>query len=329
MGAKRKQKASRSRNPAQWFEDHALELCVVVITLMTAVCYFIGRAGLVGWYDAAGVPQLVFSWPAQDVVIRGVTDEDIWLLVLLAFGGSGLYFLTLSLVSALISKQAAKVRDLRDRGETVWSRGERRLCVWAARRARLAHSPSAALATVRWRTLGKRGQLRRKARKAVSKPWQPPVGVVAMVLAACVLIAVTFGYASLILLLHRAPYANGVRAFSDQYLAATGQEPPLRQLPSWAQLQVPMSEASKEAAILRGRRLLAGYPFVRVTPKDADSGGEVDCGWLVQASGGALVLLNSQGLLFRSFGDAGFSWKPVAPDACVKGAAAADPARPR
>ncbi|MCE4540779.1 hypothetical protein LXT12_26470 [Pelomonas sp. P7] len=324
MGSKSKKKAAPSRDPGQWFLDHALELSAIATSMLAAACYFIGRAGLVGWYETAGVPQLVFAWPAQDIIIRGLTDEDTWLLVLLSVGGSALYFGMLSLLSAWTSRIAARVRDLRNRGETVWTRGERRLRVWAARRARRAHTSAAALATLRWRALGKRGDLRRQLTKAKALRWQPPVGLLAIVLAACALLAVTFAYIGSMGLLYRAPYTNAARAFNDQYAAATGREAPARQLPSWAQVREPRSKTSLQASIERGRRQLAAYPFVRLKAKEASAGveaaavEEADCGWLVQASGGVLVLLTSDGLLVKNFGDGAFSWQTVAPESCSK-----------
>lgn len=249
MESKSKEKAALSLDPGQWLLDHALELCAVAASMLAAACYLVGRAGLVGWYEAAGVPQLMFSWSTQDVIIRGLTDESTWLLVLASAGGSVLYFGLLSLLSAGLSRLATRVKYLKQRGETVWSRGERRLRVHAARRARRDHSSGAALATLRWRALGTRGDLRRQLVKAKSSTWQPPVSLLAIVLGACVLITVTFVYAGLLILLYRAPYMNASRAFQDQYLAATGREPPVRRLPTWpSRTSAPSTDSTARTA---------------------------------------------------------------------------------
>lgn len=318
MASDSKDKAVPPREPGQWFLDHALELGAVAISLLAAALYLVGRAGLMGWYEAAGVPQLVFSWSAQDVVILGLTDERTWLLMLAAAGGSALYFGLLSLLSAALSNLSAKVKYLNERGETVWSRCKRCFRVRVARRARQSRRSNAALATSHWRALGKKGDLRRQIVKAKKSPYQPPLGIVVILLSAVGLMAATFAYAGLLLLLYRTPYLNALRAFHEQHLAASGQEAPMRQLPSWAQVRRPLSQVERDQAILRGQQQLAAYPFVRVTSKGTGEGGsaESDCGWLVQASGGMLVLLTSQGLLVKNFGDAGFAWQPQLAGSC-------------
>lgn len=48
----------------------------LIIGLLTSACYAIGRARLLGWHEAAGIPQLSFSWPIQDVILFGFLAID-------------------------------------------------------------------------------------------------------------------------------------------------------------------------------------------------------------------------------------------------------------
>ncbi len=57
-------------------------MALAALTAFGVAGYSVGRAYLEGWYAAAGIPVLTFSWDLQLVVLRGLSADvlPLWLL---------------------------------------------------------------------------------------------------------------------------------------------------------------------------------------------------------------------------------------------------------
>lgn len=76
-------------------------------------------------------------------------------------------------------------------------------------------------------------------------------------------------------------------------------------------------------AVAAGRAQLGRYPFVQLSSKEAEAGVKRVCGWLVQASGGQVLMLTVDGLVMKNFGDGAFDWTTESPDQCLVSSTAA------
>jgi hypothetical protein len=78
------QKQGESRWLGAW-SRHALPTVLAGLTVAGVAGYAVGRAYLEGWYTAAGISPLAFSWEVQYVVLRGLSSD----VLLLWIGGLG------------------------------------------------------------------------------------------------------------------------------------------------------------------------------------------------------------------------------------------------
>jgi len=218
--------SDKKSDEIEWLREHWAQLAIWLASVATAACYLIGRAWLLGWYDAAGVPALMFTWSAQDIVIRGLADASTWLVIALGLFGAMVYFMLLDLGSQQISRFSKKIaRRLRGEG---WSRlSLRRRFASSARKARLQGAADASVLSARWRTLGKRGAAQLVEAKKKRAKWEPKGSVIFGLIGISLLVG-GFGLYMLVLLLYNRPYGEGVRAYRLQYAAATGQWPGCR-----------------------------------------------------------------------------------------------------
>jgi hypothetical protein len=194
--------------------------------------------------------------------------------------------------------------------------GLRKRWAWEARRARHAQLQSAKGATERWRALGKRGTYRVPS-KAFAKSTRRPSSVFVGGIAVLSLLLMTLGlYVAGAVLLFEHPYHAGAQSFREQYFAATGRQAPRRHLSAWKLAGQPLAKAD-DTAITAARAQLGRYPFVELSSKDAEAGEKRLCGWLVQASGGQVLMLTADGLVMKNFGDGAFGWTTESPDRCM------------
>jgi hypothetical protein len=295
----------------RWFQDQGLQLLVVVISLTTTACYLIGRAGLLGWYGASGVPVLALSWPAQDVVIKGISDASTLLIIAVAALAVCAYFFLLEVTSGRLNRYVTKWLRLRQRGEPCDRVALRRRWAEAARSSALRKTDDAVEWRARWRVLGKRGRFRRPTAIRPSRSGQlSPVAASALIAALC-LIVLSCSYILGAIFLYVQPYNAGARSFRAEYVAATGRPPPVLVVDA----DGTVTNTGEVSTILPsevegGRQRLLAYPYVEVT---GDFGGPqkpaVLCGWLVEGTGNQLLLLTRAGLFWQNFGDQPFSWK--------------------
>jgi hypothetical protein len=301
---------------AVWLREQGLQLCVVITSAMAASCYLVGRAGLLGWYDAAGIPQLVFSWSIQDIVIRGLYDAQSWILVVAAGIVGALYLVVLDLISGRLSKAYVAWNKLRARGERLDRVSLRSRWSLKARHLRLSGDVAAEVASQRWRALGKRGLYRSRSLSTRSAKFSGTIAYSALAIVTLMFLGSL--YVVGVILMFERPYKTAAESFQEQYLAATGHLAPSRRPMAWAQKRT-WSKSELEEAEERGRAQLGRYPFVRLVTKEPLLDTENLCGWLIQAASGQILMLTAQGIVMRSFGDSHFSWRTEAPEACMAG----------
>ena len=73
-----------------WAKDHVVGALALCVTLLAAAGYSVHRSWLFGWYQAAGIPPFSHGWSAQDVVMLGVLNVQVWAIGLLAVTGLAL-----------------------------------------------------------------------------------------------------------------------------------------------------------------------------------------------------------------------------------------------
>jgi hypothetical protein len=305
----------KTESPAQaWLRDHGPQLAVVVLSLLTTACYLIGRAWLLGWYEAAGVPSLLFAWSVQDVVIRGAFHAGTWLMLGASIVVALLYLLVADVVSRMIERRFEERARLRQRGEDCDRLSLRRRWAHEARSARLSGNSESSGATVRWRMLGTRGKYRLESSNRITSKRRAPRSALYFLISLCVVGGGIATYMLVLKLLFDSPYAAGAQSFRTQYAAATGQWPPRRGPGSWEFDDGPTTPLSD--AIAAGRAALRKYPYVRVQASGSDGTADTHCGWLVQGSGNQVLMLTPTGTKILSFGDSSFSWSMIEPDSC-------------
>lgn len=299
-----------------WLREHALQLLVMSTASLTAGSYLVGRAGIQGWYDAAGVPSLWFVWPFQDIVIRGLVDSSTWVVVAGAILVVVAYFVALESGSTWLSKRVAKWRRLRTRGERSDRLKSRKRRALQARQALRMHD-SVAIGIKEWRRPipGRRGVRRVETPPGKGKRWRLSKPMTLGLMAVGVIISMFSLYVAAIVLLYERPYRIGVDQFRKQYVAATGRQAPARRPPGWRMAGQSPTKVD-DAYVLSGREQLGGYPYVRLSSKGADGSNARICGWLVQAAEGRVLLLTSDGLSMKNFGDGAFEWDAESPGGC-------------
>lgn len=107
------QKQEGNRWLGAW-SQHALPTALAVLTVAGVAGYAVGRAYLEGWYTAAGISPLAFSWEVQYVVLRGLSSD----VLLLWIGVLG----TISALILLYGCVDVVSDSLRDR----WTRRQQR-----------------------------------------------------------------------------------------------------------------------------------------------------------------------------------------------------------
>jgi len=261
------------------------------------------------------VPSLWFVWPFQDIVIRGLADSSTWVVVVGAILAVVAYFVALESISTWLSKKAANWRRLRARGETLDRLGLRKRWAQEAWQARHMHDIAAIGAMERWRFLGKRGACRVRAALRPGERWQLSKPMTLGLVAVGVLISMFGLYVAVIVLLYERPYRIGADQFRKQYVAATGRQAPARRPPGWRMTGQSPTKVD-DAYVSSGREQLGGYPYVRLSSNGAGGSNARICGWLVQAAEGRVLLLTSDGLLMKNFGDGAFEWDTQSPGGC-------------
>jgi hypothetical protein len=299
-----------------WLRDHWSQVLVLCVSLLTAACYLVGRAKLLGWYDAAGIPHLMFAWSAQDLVIRGLVESETWLLLLAGVAGFACLSAVMDITTAAMRRHFLERSRLRIRGESCDQLGLRKRLALEARRLRKEKDARAQQATRHWHILEKRGMFRRAPKKSLQKAshWVSS-DVYKSLLLLPILYLLMMAY-----LLVNAFYAwshrNGAKNYWMEHIAATSNWPPSRGAGGWIPKDSDrplLEELSNE-----GKMRLREYSYVQVKDLE-DQQKNVEspmCGWMIQATGNVLVLLNSSGLLILNFADSPFRWTTVSPDAC-------------
>jgi hypothetical protein len=279
-----------------WLRDHALQLLALASSALAGACFFVGRSELLGWYYAAGVSHLAFTWSVQDVVIRGVLRSQTWLYAFL--------FAFAAAIGVALLDWFVDVKDrLRRRGESCNRLALRKRFVHRARATRLGQLPTAQLETARWKTLGKRGRFR-KALRTPGAAGRTPLSLrTRAVLVAICLFYVFCLYLGAVLTLFIPAYQDGADKFRALHVAVTGRFPHARQLKGWSSSQPDASRGEPiESWIAKGRAELAGVAYVRVESEAATDKSPL-CGWLLNEAENRLLLLTTSGLVMKSFGD--------------------------
>ena len=300
---------AQTEGRANWLGEHGIELLVVATSLFTAACFCIGRANLMGWYDAAGIPPLTFSWSPQDLVIRGFLHSRTWWLLICSIGGTLLYYATLAFLAFAYRKLRSRWRSSRVNG---WPAGNERDAPHDD--ARHGSSEMSVSCELLMEPVAHAGT------KSLSKTSKTGDGLLfALGFASLMLVASAFVLGNT--LLFAEPYAQGASSFRNQFLAATGHAAPRRVIPSVGGPQGIAKTASNAAptdSLASGLQELGGYAFVEVSStKDGGSSDPRVCGWLVQASGNQLLLLTIEGISMTNFGDGAFAWQLVDPESCA------------
>jgi hypothetical protein len=246
-----------------------------------------------------------------------MADAETWLLVAACVVGVALYFAVVDIASGRLSRVSKAWARIQARGETMDRLNLRKRWAWEARRARLGHEASSLEATQRWMVLGKRGAYRVVKPRSLANKWQPSSVLASCIAVFLLLLAILAFYLLGALLLFELPYNAGMQSFRAQYLAATGREVPQRHLTSWKLAGRNRSFVNlDDTVVANGRNQLVRYAFVRVTSKALDADEDPLCGWLVQGSGNQLLLLTTEGLVMKNFGDIAFGWKTEVPGGC-------------
>jgi hypothetical protein len=311
VSASASQHTPQSIHPfAAWLLEHGLQLLAVAFSALAAACYFVGRSALLGWYQAAGVSHLTFLWSAQDVMIRGVMQSWSWLYALLI---TFMIALGVALVDAF-----ASTRDrLRMRGESRSLRALRWRFATEARAGRLARLATAALATARWRALGKRGAYWKKPRPRVTtRRAGVPVWLGAVLAAVCLFYFMCL-YVAGLLVFHIPAFNDGANEYRALHVAATGHFPPYRQAEEREGYNARLERIKPLAEwIAQGRKQLFALSYVRLDGVAATNAPRSVCGWLMHEQDNRVLLMTSTGLLLKNFGDQPHSWTAREPNDC-------------
>lgn len=309
----RPRESSKSETDPGWLRDHWSQILILFVSLLASTCYLIGRARLLGWYNAAGVPPLLFNWSTQDLVIKGLADTRSWLLMLTIGVSGATGFAAIEGTSAWLIRRVQKCSHLRGRGESLDRLNLRKRWAKKARALRLTKHEDARLATEHWRMLGWRGSKRfAKNAKSIRK-FRLPHGVEFNLLLIALLI---FGFCiySLIHLFYADSHTRGYRDYCLEHLAATQQWPNSGTPKGWQ--HKPNWPAVTPELIADGRTRLKGYAFVRVSELGKEKERTVLCGWLIQGAASQLVLLGQEGLQVVTFADVPFQWQHTTPEEC-------------
>ncbi|MGJ7614124.1 MULTISPECIES: hypothetical protein [unclassified Variovorax] len=312
---------SPKKRKTSWLTDHWSQALVLCLSLVTAACYLVGRAKLLGWYDAAGIPQLMFSWSAQDLVIKGLVESETWLLLLAGVAGFACLSAAMDIATAGMRRLLLERSRLQLRGEACDRLGLRKRMAREARRLRKAKDARALQATRHWQMLEKRGVFRKAPKKSLRKPthWASSDAYKSLLLLP-ILFLLMMAYL-LVNAFYAWSYRNGARSYWMEYAAATNNWPPSRVAGGWKPKET--DRVLLEELAKGGRERLREYAYVHVRRLEADpkddprSSDQPICGWMMQASGNVLVLLNASGLLVVNFSDSPYRWSSVPHDACA------------
>lgn len=319
-----KSSVRKSKLDLSWLRDHWSQMVVFFVGLLTAACYFIGRAKLLGWYDAAGVPILLFNWAAQDLVIRGLADHGTWILAVtvgilgvMGFAASNAIAEWLHGRLKQVEHRAKKFLKWLRRKESFDQLGLRKRWAYRVRDLRRQKSPDAKLAAEHWRVLGPRGReypVNIKSMPAPTRKIKIPLDLVVGLLVILLLIVGLFVYL-LIVFFYDSAYRQGRKDFILEYIAATDHLPEVRAPKDWRERSINFEIT--EQIKLEGRSRLKEYAYVQVTGlKNASDSQATICGWLIQGAGSQLLLLNREDLRMVTFADSPFQWRSVSPDKC-------------
>lgn len=310
---------------SKWGEI-SVQMCVVAIGLLTAMCYALGRARLLGWHEAAGLPLLTFSWPFQDVLLTGFLSVEHWFYVA-ATAISALILIAVQLIATekmeLLSKRFSDRRSKGERCDQICLRQRFAIRARQARLGKMGLNP--VQERLRHLALGIRGNSKKlsnlgeRKQNAITGTLRSAAMLILGALALCLVALVYF---ISVWFIARA-YHEGEARFLDEYYTATGSIPYLYL--HGGQIKEVNSEPKKQPIATRLTKtptvVLLRYAYVRVVPnmnlKAAAEGGEL-CGWLIQSSQNQVLLLTKKGLQMLAFGDQPFALTQVAPEECPK-----------
>jgi hypothetical protein len=286
-----------------------LQLLTFASSALAALCFFVGRSELLGWYHAAGVSHLTFNWSVQDVIIVGVLRSHTWLYAFV--------FTFFTAIGVALLEWCVDLNDrLQRRGESCDRLALRKRFVNQARATRLGQLPTAQLETARWKVLGKRARVQKTSGASGAAERAPLSLRTRAVLVAICLFYVFCVYLVAVLTLFIPAYQDGADKFRALHVAATGRFLPARHPRGSSSGR---SDASKsepiEAWIARGRAELAGVAYVRVE-NEALADKPPLCGWLLNEAENRVLLLTSSGLVMKNFGDQPHAWTPRDPEQC-------------
>jgi hypothetical protein len=292
-----------------WLREHALQLLTLASSALAAACFFVGRSELLGWYHAAGVSHLAFTWSVQDVIIRGVLRSQTWL--------SAFAFAFFTAIGVALLEWCVDLKDrLQKRGESCDRLALRKRFVDRARAARLEQLPNASLETARWKVLGTRARVQKTPGASGAAERAPLSLGTRAVLVAIGLFYVFCLYLAAVLTLFIPAYQDGADKFRALHVAATGRFPPARQPKV---LSSGSSDAGKNEPIetwaTRGRAELAGVAYVRVE-SEALADNTPLCGWLLNEQENRVLVLTRSGLVMKNFGDQSHAWTSRDPEQC-------------
>lgn len=269
---------------------------VSLIGVFAPVLYFLGRAQLIGWYKAAGVSQLAFSWSTQDLIIMGLAAFWVGAKIIAA---AVIILVASVLVIVFVLNPSVQILErrlqhrLRDGSRENF---EKRNCIaQLARESRLSKNVNAIAATQIWKNLGKRGRKKRSR-----KNWNENLFgdikyllfgillsyVCAVVWAVCY---VAYGYF----------IEEGKNKFYLDYLGATGR------------YYLSQKNAPEDVFLKAREAVKNAYPFVKLT-----GGGELVCGWLVNYQNGTILLMSESGLILKTYTGQGFSISNLRGEIC-------------
>lgn len=306
----------RTSLPLSWLEIAGILLSF--IGALAGLFFVVGRGYLAGWYDAAGVPMLTFSWPWHDVVLRGFTDGPTWLLTVFAAATASIYVPAIAILGGVLERGISRWRYLSRRGEGLLEHFRRSRLAAKARKATLDRAANAEELFDAWWKLRYRGAKWRRHRNRRQKLewWVQPIVVGVISLGSLVAATALYGLFNILFWDH--PYRKGGREFRELYEAVTSSSHLYRNPEATA---APSSGASTGAAMApapsTSAQALSRYSFVAVRRLDPDPNAQGStCGLLLQEFGNRLLLLNRSGLHTLVFGDAPYSWHRVSAEAC-------------
>lgn len=289
-----------------------LPIIAITIGLLTSACYAIGRAQILGWHEAAGIPQLSFNWPAQDIIFIGFLAIDRWFYFVAAISALIIWITFQMSATEYIEELLKPIKNRIDRGENLSQLKLRKRfanLTRGIRTGRIAGDPlqsrSAHL------ILGWRGR-KRIAKKGTKKSSSKKIQFIAFGILgvfSLVIIFVTYLAISWFILTE---YRAGKERFATENSYAIN---------AFATVKNPKasSDTSNIAPLIKAPIVSESikkppYTYVKILSSvnsDPKAKSFSTCGWLVQSTNNQLLLFQSSGIQFLYFGDQSYTWHPI------------------